>query len=269
MLKRSLALLKEHTQHSFFVGPTHQPRLKSHYENTLAPALLYMTHNPRQPHQPKPLPSWDAADPYTAHRQQPRPRGNRDPLPKPTSSSAQNNIQLHKVVVHTMVKESINNKGALLSAIMALQSIVGHAEHSGGDYKAKGVEVRKARKGVAQWKIRQDMPLSVQIELTGDKMYEFVDVLTEFVLPRIRDFNGISLPPISADEKSPSASSGVFQMGLPPSAMSLFPQIEAGLDSYPRSHGLDIKFISNHKGRDAEAKTRALMSGLRIPFVPK
>lgn len=256
-------------QHSFFVGSTHQPRLKSHYENTLAPALLYMTHSPREADQHKALPSWDSSDPYTAHRQQPRPRGNRDPLPKPTPSSAENNIKLDKVIIHTMVKESINNKGALLSAIMALQSISGQAEHSGGDYKSKGVTVCKARKGVAQWKIRQGMPLSVKVELTGDNMYDFVDVLTEFVLPRIRDFNGIALPPVSADDKSPSASSGVFQMGLPPSAMSLFPQIEAGFDSFPRSHGLDIKFISNHKGRGAEAKARALMSGLRIPFIPK
>ncbi|EOQ99208.1 hypothetical protein J056_002333 [Wallemia ichthyophaga EXF-994] len=257
-------LLKQ--QHSFFTGSTHQPRLKSHFQNTLSPALLYMTHNPRQQQHSRPLPSWDSNDPYTAHRQQPRPRGNRDPLPNPNQS---NPINLDKIVIHTMVKESINNKGALLSAIMALQSISGHAEHSGGDFHSKGVTVCKARKGVAQWKIRHGMPLSVKVELSGDKMFDFIDILTEFVLPRIRDFNGISLPPVSADEKSPSANSGVFQMGLPPSAMSLFPQIEAAFDSYPRSHGLDIKFISNQKGRGAEAKTRALMSGLRIPFIPK
>ncbi|EIM20444.1 ribosomal protein L5 [Wallemia mellicola] len=267
MLSRTAAILRQ--QPSFYVGATHQPRLKSHYENTLAPALLYMNYNARDQPQTKPLPSWDAQDPYTAHRQQPRPRGNRDPLPNPTVPSAKKNIKLEKVIIHTMVKESIVNKGALLSAIMALQSISGQAQHSGGDFNTTGVTVCKARKGVAQWKIRQGMPLSVKVELTGDKMYDFVDALTEFVLPRMRDFSGVSLPPVSADPKSPSASSGVFQMGLPPAAMSLFPQIEAAFDSYPRSHGMDIKFITNYKGYGAEAKTRALMSGLRIPFVPK
>lgn len=254
---------------SFYIGPTHEPRLLSHYHNTLAPALFYMNFDARDNYKPKPIPTWDENDPYTSHRQQPRPRGNRDLLPSPTKTTSENNIKLEKIVIHTMVKESINNKGALLSAIMALQSITGQSEYSGGNYNERGVTVCKARKGVAQWKIRKGMPLSVKIEIKGQKMYDFIDILTEFVLPRMRDFSGVYLPPTSANDKSPSASSGVFQMGLPPSAMSLFPQIEAAFDSYPRSHGLDIKFISNFKGRDAESKTRALMSGLRIPFIPK
>ena len=119
-------------------------------------------------------------------------------------------------------------------------------------------------------------------------MYEFISSLVEFVLPRMREFSGIVMPPPSASSNSPSALSGVVAFGLPPSAMSLFPQVsvdgtlwcsmitnellvqvEVNYDSYPRSHGFHIDFVTSAKGKGAQNRARALVSGFRVPLVRK
>lgn len=97
-------------------------------------------------------------------------------------------------------------------------------------------------------------------------MYDFIQSLVDFVFPRIREFPGIPLPPASASRTSPSAVGGVVAFGLSSNAMSLFPQIEANLDSYPRLHGFHMYFKTTAKGERAQEQARALLSGFRIPF---
>ncbi len=110
------------------------------------------------------------------------------------------------------------------------------------------------------------MPVAVKVEMKGEAMYDFLESLVDFVLPRLREFPGVPLPPNSASKTSPSAVAGVVSFGLPPLAMGLFPQVEANLDAYPKLHGFHMHFKTNVKGRDAQEHARALLSGFRIPF---
>jgi large subunit ribosomal protein L5 len=80
-------------------------------------------------------------------------------------------------------------------------------------------------------------------------MYDFLNTLTEFVLPRLRDFDGIVLPlPKSSSGTTPSTVSGVVSFGLPPEAMVFFPQLEVNVDAYPMLPGIDSHFVTNSKG---------------------
>lgn len=110
------------------------------------------------------------------------------------------------------------------------------------------------------------MPVGVKVELKGQAMYDFVQSLVDFVLPRIRDYPGILLPPSGANKLSTSAVSGVVAFGLEPAAMALFPQISVNLDNYPRMHGFHIQVLTNCKGKDAQMRARTLLSGLGLPF---
>jgi large subunit ribosomal protein L5 len=173
---------------------------------------------------------------------------------------------LESIIIHTMVKEAIGNKPALLTAIMALRAISGETELGGGRAGSSGVQVLASKSGAAAFKLRAGMPVAVKVELKGDAMYTFIQCLVDFVLPRIRDFPGFPLSPPSASKQSPSATGGVVSMGLPASAMALFPQIEVNLDAYPRTHGFHMQFLTSAKGKGAQDKARALLSGFRIPF---
>lgn len=98
-------------------------------------------------------------------------------------------------------------------------------------------------------------------------MHDFLQNLSELVMPRLKDWNGVPLPPPSKGEHlQPSYHSGALTFGLPPQAMGLFPQVEVNLDAYPRQHGLHINVVSNAKGAGAQDKVRSLLSGYKIPF---
>lgn len=132
---------------------------------------------------------------------------------------------------------------------------------------SQGVQFIKSSSGVAEFKIREGLQIAAQVELRGEKMWNFVGTLADFVLPRLRDYRGLALPPASASATSASATSGVVSFGLPPSSIGLFPQIEVNVDAYPKTHGMHIHFITNARGAGAQARARTLLSGLRIPFV--
>ncbi|KAF8318951.1 ribosomal protein L5 [Clavulina sp. PMI_390] len=249
------------------VGPPHQHRLASHYETTLAHDLLYMQyrHLPRTPlpaeHRPDPL------DPYQTNRK-PRPlKGNRPLRPLATPSDAESVTRLERVVLHCMVKEAITQPNALWPAAMQLKALSGESYHGGGQLSSQGVQFIRSSSGVAEFKIRAGLQIAAQVELKGEKMWTFVGSLVDFVLPRLRDYRGVSLPPASASATSASATSGVVSFGLPPSSIGLFPQVEVNVDAYPKTHGMHIHFITNARGAGAQARARALLSGLRIPFV--
>jgi large subunit ribosomal protein L5 len=120
----------------------------------------------------------------------------------------------------------------------------------------------KGKKAVGGW-IRPGVPVGAKVDLRGQSMYGFLNTLTEFVLLRLRDFDGIVLPPKSSSSTTPSTVSGVVSFGLPPEAMVFFPQLEVNVDAYPMLPGIHIHFVT----KGAQDKARALVSGFQVPFV--
>lgn len=249
----------------FSVGRTHVPRYEQHYTSALATDLMYMSYNHRLARSPRP----EKAEPvfknaYEVNR--PVPWGKE--RPNPTRITPETVPRLESVHIHIFVKEAVTDKLKLLTAIQALRVLSGQTPR-GGNGPSKGVQIVKARKSAAKWKLRQGMAIGAKVELRGEAMYEFTQTLIDFVLPRLRDFEGLPIPPASKSVNSPSAHSGVVSFGLPPLAMSLFPQLERNLDAYRQTHGFHLYFKSNVKGAGAEDITRALMSGFKLPFYRK
>lgn len=252
-------------QTQMVVGSAHPSRLLSHIHNTVEHDLLYLhyRHAPSTPLPTRPQP--DPSDPYQSNRI-PRPlKGNRPLRPAAPETDPEHVTRLERVVLHSMVKEAINQKNALWPAAMQLKALAGESYHSGGRLSSGGVQFIKSTSGVAEFKIRQGLQIAAQVELKGDKMYEFMGTLVDFVIPRLRDFRGIPLPPASASATSASATSGVVSMGLPATAIGLFPQVEVNVDAYPKTHGMHIHFITNARGQGAQSRAHALLSSL-LPF---
>ncbi len=148
---------------------------------------------------------------------------------------------------------------------MALRAISGATEKGGGQHTAEGVQLVKGRKNLQGW-VRPGIPVGVKVDLKGNQMWDFLSVLVEFVLPRLRDFQGISLEGPSQRLDKMNSASGVVSFGIPPTALGLFPQIEVNFDAYPQTFGMHIHFITNAKGVGAQNRARALLSGFQIPF---
>ena len=112
-------------------------------------------------------------------------------------------------------------------------------------------EIRKARKSIAQFKLREGMPIGVTATLRGDRMWEFLDRLVSIALPRIRDFRGLS--PKQFDGH------GNYTFGL--SEQSVFHEID--VDSIDRPRGMDITVVTSATTDD---EGRALLRALGFPF---
>jgi large subunit ribosomal protein L5 len=112
-------------------------------------------------------------------------------------------------------------------------------------------QVRRARKSIAQFKIREGMPIGVKVTLRGDRMWEFLDRLVSIALPRIRDFRGLS--PDSFDGR------GNYSLGI--REQIIFPEID--YDSINQIRGLDVA-ITTTAVDDSQA--RALLTELGLPF---
>jgi len=237
-------------------GATYQPRLSLHYQSVLVHDLLYMhyRHFPRTSlslcH------SSDSADSYQAKRRRP---------PHPLST-AENVAKLDRVILHTMAKEAISEPRGLWPVAMQLKAISGELYRAGGRSSSQGVQFIRSSTGVAQFKIRTGLQIAAQVEMQGEHMWDFVGTFVDFVLPRLRDQRGITLPPASTSMTSAGATSGVVSIGLPAIAIGLFPQIDVNVDAYPKTHGLHVHFLTNARGAGAQARARSLLSGLRIPF---
>lgn len=265
-------------------GQTARSRLRDHYTASLSHDLLYLlyshqTHTSAQAGAlPNPLsraPVWSPENPYAAGRAAPpRPKGNRYLVPNPTYTSPASVPQLESITVECMTKSAVGVKSNLLPVIMAFQAITGEplqSKHPGpyGPGSGKGIVVTRSTKKSASFKIRAGAPTGVKVELRGDQMYAFLETLVDFVLPRLKTFNGIPLPAASHPRQSMSSTSGVVAFGLPPEAMGLFPSIEVNLDQYPRAYGMNIFCVTSAKGRGAQDQARALLSGCGLPFVKR
>jgi len=173
-----------------------------------------------------------------------------------------------------MSKTALQGKSNLLPLLMAFEAITGEppqSKHPGpyGPGSGQGLVITRSTKKSASFKIRAGAPTGVKVELKGQPMFTFLETLVDFVLPRLKTFQGIPLPPASQPRQSTSATSGVVSFGLPPEAMGLFPQVEINLDQYPKTFGMNIFCKTTAKGRGAQDQARALLSGVGLPFVKR
>ncbi len=151
--------------------------------------------------------------------------------------------KLEKVIINIGMGEAVQNPKVLDSAVADLKAITGQ----------KPV-ITKAKKSIAAFKLRAGMPIGAKVTLRSSKMYEFVDKLVNVVLPRVRDFRGIS--PKSFDGR------GNYTMGL--KEQIIFPEIE--YDKVDTIRGMDIVFVTSAK-TDEEAKE--LLGLMGMPFADR
>ncbi|KAJ7465168.1 ribosomal protein L5 domain-containing protein [Mycena latifolia] len=243
-------------------------RLEDHYYATVQDNLMYMTYihesAPRQAPREIRL-TYDPSNPYARFRHNPPVGGSQLGKKPPPPSTPENVTRLEKIVIHSFMKQAIGSRSQLLGLVMALRALSGETERGAGKHAVAGVQVVKGKKSVGGW-IRPGVPVGAKVELRGAPMYDFLAQLVDFVLPRLKDFPGIVLPPPGASAHSPSAVSGVVSIGLPPQALPFFPQIEVNVDAYPRPYGMHIHFVTNATGVGAENRARALLSGFQLPF---
>ena len=111
--------------------------------------------------------------------------------------------------------------------------------------------VRKARKAIAAFKLRQGMPIGVMVTLRGDRLYEFLDRLVSIALPRVRDFRGLS--PAAFDGK------GNYTLGI--TDQFIFPEMDVGKTE--RIRGMNITIVTSAKD---DEEGRFLLAGMGMPF---
>jgi len=148
--------------------------------------------------------------------------------------------KLDKVVINMGVGEAKDNAKLLDAAIADMEKITGQ----------KAV-VCKAKKSVANFKIREGMPIGCKVTLRGEKMYEFVDRLVNLALPRVRDFRGVN----------PNAFDGRGNYALGIKEQLIFPEIE--YDKVDKVRGMDIIFVTT---ANTDEEARELLTQFNMPF---
>jgi large subunit ribosomal protein L5 len=148
--------------------------------------------------------------------------------------------RLTKVVVNMGVGEAARDSKLIEGAVRDLAAITGQKP-----------QVTRARKSIAQFKLREGMPIGAHVTLRGDRMWEFMDRLLSLALPRIRDFRGLS--PRQFDGR------GNYTFGLTEQVM--FHEIDQ--DRIDRSRGMDITVVTTATNDD---EGRALLKQLGFPF---
>jgi large subunit ribosomal protein L5 len=150
--------------------------------------------------------------------------------------------EVAKITLNMGVGEAKTEAKALDSAIEELTTIAGQR-----------AQVRRARRSIAGFKIREGMPIGARVTLRGARMYEFLDRLVSIALPRIRDFRGLS--PRSFDGR------GNYSIGL--REQIIFPEIN--YDDVSTIRGLDVTITTTAETDEAAF---ALLRGLGMPFAP-
>jgi large subunit ribosomal protein L5 len=145
-----------------------------------------------------------------------------------------------KIVVNMGVGDAARDAKLIDGAVRDLSQITGQKP-----------QVQRARKSIAQFKLREGMPIGAKVTLRGDRMWEFLDRLLSIALPRIRDFRGLS--PRQFD------GSGNYTFGL--NEQSMFHEID--IDKIDRPRGMDITIVTSAKN---DEEGRALLRLLGFPY---
>ena len=148
--------------------------------------------------------------------------------------------KLDKIVVNMGVGEAKENVKVLESAARDMEIITGQ----------KAV-ITKSKKSIANFKIREGMPIGCKVTLRGEKMYEFADRLINLALPRVRDFRGVN--PNGFDGR------GNYSMGI--KEQLIFPEIE--YDKVDKVRGMDICFVTT---ANTDEEARYLLTLFNMPF---
>jgi large subunit ribosomal protein L5 len=148
--------------------------------------------------------------------------------------------KLVKIVLNIGLGEAIKEAKVLDVAAGELAAITGQ----------KPI-VRKARKAIAAFKLRQGMPIGVMVTLRGDRLYEFLDRLVSIALPRVRDFRGLS--PTAFD------GNGNYTLGI--TDQFIFPEMDLGKTE--RIRGMNITIVTSAKD---DEEGRFLLAGMGMPF---
>ena len=148
--------------------------------------------------------------------------------------------KIEKIVINMGVGEAKDNAKALVSAVADMETITGQ----------KAI-ITKAKKSIANFKIREGLAIGCKTTLRGEKMYEFLDRLVNLALPRVRDFHGVN--PNSFDGR------GNYALGI--KEQIIFPEIE--YDKVDKVRGMDIIIVTTAK-TDEEA--RELLRLFNMPF---
>jgi large subunit ribosomal protein L5 len=148
--------------------------------------------------------------------------------------------KLDKVIINMGVGEAKDNAKVLESAVKDLETIAGQ----------KAV-ITKAKKSIANFKIREGMPIGCKVTLRGEKMYEFVDRLINLALPRVRDFRGVN----------PNAFDGRGNYALGIKEQLIFPEIE--YDKVDKVRGMDVVFCTT---ANTDEEARELLTLFNMPF---
>lgn len=148
--------------------------------------------------------------------------------------------KITKIVINSVTKEAVTNPKIIDSIVEDLAAITGQ----------KPV-VAKAKKSIASFKLRQNQPLGAFVTLRGTKMYEFLERLINFSLPRVKDFRGVSF----------KAFDGVGNYTLGLKEHIIFPEIN--YDKIDKVRGMAITIVTTAKSND---ETRQLLTSLGFPF---
>ena len=148
--------------------------------------------------------------------------------------------RLTKIVVNMGVGEATRDAKLMDGAVRDLTAITGQKP-----------AVVRARKSIAQFKLREGMPIGAKVTLRGDRMWEFLDRLVTIALPRIRDFRGLSPKQFDGN--------GNYTFGL--NEQSMFHEID--IDKVDRTRGMDITVVTTATNDD---EGRALLRALGFPF---
>ena len=148
--------------------------------------------------------------------------------------------RVEKITLNMGVGDAKTEPKALDSAIEELTTIAGQR-----------AQLRRARKSIASFKVREGMPIGARVTLRGARMWDFLDRLISIALPRIRDFRG--LDPGSFDGR------GNYSLGI--REQIIFPEID--YDSIASIRGLDVAITTT---AETDEQAKALLSGLGMPF---
>lgn len=148
--------------------------------------------------------------------------------------------KLNKIVINMGVGEAKENSKVLDAAMAELEIISGQ----------KPV-ITKAKNSIANFKLREGMPIGCKVTLRGDKMYEFLDRLVNLALPRVRDFRGVS--PDSFDGR------GNYALGI--KEQLIFPEIE--YDKVDKIRGMDVIVVTT---AESDEEARELLTQFGMPF---
>ncbi len=148
--------------------------------------------------------------------------------------------KLSKIVINMGVGEAKENVKVLESAVRDMEIIAGQ----------KAV-ITKSKKSIANFKIRENMPIGCKVTLRGEKMYEFADRLINLALPRVRDFRGVN----------PNAFDGRGNYSLGIKEQLIFPEIE--YDKVDKVRGMDVVFVTT---ANTDEEARYLLTLFNMPF---